>query len=77
MKMPTKCPNCEQELSVWGDGKPVYFFERGEPDFDKDSPDRIVDSIVECSECHTLFRLRWKLESIHRLEEILVGEEKR
>jgi len=69
MKFPDKCPACKKDLSSWGDGKPTYLLERGDPDFDKDTPDRIVDSIMECSECHTLLRFRWKLDTIHILVE--------
>lgn len=69
MKMLKKCPECGRELSIYGDGKPVYLFQRAEPDFDKDDPHRIMDSIEECSECHTLFRFRWQLLSVHKLVE--------
>lgn len=68
MQFPNKCPECEKSL-VEHPPEGGYFLERGKPDFDKDTPDRIVDSIEECSECHTLFRFRWKLISIHKLVE--------
>ncbi len=74
MKLPDKCPACGRELDIHGEGKPVYLFQRGEPDFDRDDPHRIVDSIEECSECHTLFRFRWRLLSIHKLVEEKVNE---
>ena len=54
MKLPDKCPECEKEN---------YWLERGSPDFDADEPHRVVDQILECSECHTLFRTRWILTS--------------
>ncbi len=75
MKLPDKCPACGKELDIRGEGIPVHLFQRGEPDFDRDDPHRIVDSIEECSDCHTLFRFRWQLLSIHKLveEEIIVG----
>jgi len=66
MMMPKQCPKCGAVNPWW--------IQRGEPDFDKDLPYRIVDSIEECSECHTLFRFRWRLETIHRMDEILVEE---
>ena len=69
MRMPERCPKCDHAMSIWGDGIPTYFLQRAEPDFDKDDPDRIMDSIEECSNCHTLFRFRWKLETIHVLVE--------
>ena len=69
MKLPDRCPACGKELDIRGEGKPVYLFQRGEPDFDRSDPHRIVDSIEECSECHALFRLRWQLLSIHMLVE--------
>ena len=64
MKLPDKCPEC---------GKPNYWLQCGEPDFDKEEPDRIADEIFECSECHTLFRARWKL-MFHKLVEVTTGE---
>ena len=68
MKFPEKCPKCNKMVDISStDG--CYFFERGDPDFDRDTPDRIVDSIMECSACHTLLRFRWKLETIHVLVE--------
>ena len=70
MMFPDTCPACKRELSLYGEGKPVYFFQRSEPDVDDSDPHRIVDSIWECSECHTLFRFRWKLISVHRLTEV-------
>lgn len=69
MKLPGRCPACGQEFDTHGEGKPVYLFQRGQPDFDRADPHRIVDSIEECSECHTLFRFRWQLLSIHKLAE--------
>ena len=65
MKLPDKCPNC---------GKPNYWLQRGEPDFDKEEPDRVADEIFECSECHTLFRARWKLISWNKLFEVATDE---
>lgn len=68
MKFPERCPKCKKIVGIHStDG--CYFLERGDPDFDKDTPDRIIDSVMECSACHTLFRWRWKLESIHMLVE--------
>lgn len=77
MKFPDKCPACKRELDTYGEkGMPVHFFQRAEPDVDNSDPHRIVDSIWECSECHTLFRFRWKLISIHKLTEEKIGGEK-
>ena len=61
MKMPDKCPVCTENLSL---------IHRTELDWDSDEPDRVEDSIGECSNCHTLFRLRWKLASFRQLVEI-------
>jgi hypothetical protein len=64
MEFPDKCPSCNKTF----DGE-AYLLERARPDWDSDKPDRIDDSIMECSYCHTLFRLRWKLESLSELVE--------
>ena len=69
MKLPKRCPACGREFGSYEKDIPVYLLQRGEPDFDRDDPHRIVDSIEECSECHALFRLRWKLISVHQLKE--------
>ncbi len=75
MKFPDKCPACKRKLDMHGEGKPVYFLQRAEPDVDNSDPHRIVDSIWECSECHALFRFRWKLVSVHKLEEVEINGE--
>lgn len=67
MKFPDKCPACEKE--------DVYWIQRGNPDWDKDSPDRVVDTVDECSFCHTLYRFRWTLTSMHILQEHEIFEE--
>ena len=71
MKMPDICPECKTKM--------VYWIQRSEPDYDSDDPDRIVDSIEECNKCHTLFRFRWKLDSITKLmeEPIIVSTKQR
>lgn len=72
MKFPEICPECGVPMEApFG-----YMIQRAEPDYDSDDPDRVVDTIEECSECHTLFRFRWKLESIHRLKEEMIVSSK-
>ena len=66
MKFPDSCPSCGVQMNV----PHGYMIERAKPDFDSDSPDRVVDTIEECSECHKLFRFRWTLTSIHKLDEV-------
>ena len=74
MKFPSNCPQCgvsfEWDNHEMSNVNPAYMIQRGEPDFDKSTPDRVVDTIEECSGCHTLFRFRWKLDSIHKLTEV-------
>jgi hypothetical protein len=62
MQWPDKCPACNKSF----DGE-AYLLQRAAPDWDSDMPDRIEDSICECSECHALFKLKWKLESFEQL----------
>lgn len=71
MKLPDKCPACKR-----GEEDNFYWMTRAELDFDGHTDDdRIGDEIYECSQCHTLFRARWKLisftqliEKVHELE---------
>ena len=69
MEFPDKCLICGasyEELPPKGG----YLIKRAELDFDRDKPDRIEDEIHECSECHSLYRFRWKLVSIKHLKEV-------
>jgi hypothetical protein len=66
MEFPDNCPVCKKKFS----NNEAYLVQRAPPDWDSDKPDRIEDSISECSNCHTLFRLKWKLESFNQLTEI-------
>lgn len=71
MKFPSNCPKCKVSFDNWPGPNTGYMFQRAEPDLDKSSinKDRVMDEIMECSKCHTLFRFRWKLESMHMLRE--------
>lgn len=66
MEFPEKCPKCGKKF----EHTEAYLIQRSGPDWDSDTPDRIEDTISECSNCHTLFRLRWKLESFKQLVEV-------
>lgn len=67
MELPEKCPHCNV---VMGIAKTCWII-RIELDYDYDfnESNRIEDQIYECSNCHTLFRLRWKLVSFTELIE--------
>ena len=76
MDLPEKCPQCNAKWNeaIEKDGKASYPFLniRTELDFDfngGNSDARIEDQIYECSECHTLFRVRWQLLSFIQLIE--------
>jgi hypothetical protein len=71
MEFPDKCPACKKSFN----GE-AYLLQRAEPDWDSDKPDRIEDSISECSECHALFKLKWKLESFEQLVAIHIQSSK-
>jgi hypothetical protein len=73
MEFPKGCPVCKAtflapELDTTENVR-GYLIQRAAPDWDSDKPDRIEDAISECSNCHSLFRLRWKLESFTLLVE--------
>ena len=68
MKVPKICPVCKNEPDI-RDPNPIWLFERGTPMKDSIAPHQVEDSICECVNCHTLFRLRWQLVSIHILTE--------
>jgi len=74
MQFPSKCPNCNASFEGFNPNESEdivhgYLVERGRLDWDSDEPHRIEDTIMECSQCHTLFKLKWKLESISILTE--------
>ena len=66
LKIPNNCSHCNIEVGV---DHRSYWIQRTELDYDSDVEDRIEDQIWECSACHTLFRLRWKLISFVELVE--------
>lgn len=74
MKLPDRCPNCNSNFGSYQPNESIdeihaCLVNRGELDWDMDEPHRIEDSIMECSQCHALFRFRWKLESVTMLVE--------
>lgn len=73
MQFPKECPNCKGSFESYYPGDErfhAYLIHRGELDWDSDEPHRIDDQVMECSRCHTLFRLRWELKSFHQLKEL-------
>jgi len=69
VKLPEKCPACGIHYNVVVGVHMAYLIIRTEPDFDSDDKSRIEDQIFECSNCHQLFRARWKLVSFRQLVE--------
>lgn len=65
MNLPKDCPHCKKHVLDAG-----FWIYRTELDYDVDEPDRIEDSIMEYSECHTLFRVRWEMVSFTELKEV-------
>ena len=74
MQCPKECPVCKGSFESFYPGEEeklhACLLQRGELDWDSDEPHRIDDQVMECSHCHTLFRLRWQLESFHQLAEV-------
>ncbi|MCJ7634997.1 hypothetical protein MUP77_21730 [Candidatus Bathyarchaeota archaeon] len=70
MDLPEHCPHCLANINIPGIYEAnAYWIIRTEIDFDSNNQSRIDDQIFECSNCHTLFRLRWELISFVELEE--------
>ncbi len=70
MQVPQYCPKCKGVIIGNKEREhDAYWIQRTELDYDSDFEDRIDDQIWECSYCHTLFRLRWKLVSFIKLVE--------
>ena len=67
MKLPKNCPHCDSEMN--GTPHSSYWIQRTELGYDSNDDDRIEDQILECCNCHTLFRVRWKLDSFTELME--------
>jgi hypothetical protein len=71
MKLPDYCPVCKATFNQECEYViHAFLIKRTELDWDADEPHRIEDSIMECSHCHSLFRLRWVLESFKQLIEV-------
>lgn len=66
MKFPDSCPTCKASFRPYPE---AVLLVRGELDWNSDEPNRIEDTIYECSRCHQLFRARWSLESFVMLKE--------
>lgn len=69
MNIPDICPKCGARWR--GEEQTGHLLIRTELDFDSESDEggRIEDQIYECSECHTLFRVKWQLVSFKELVE--------
>ncbi len=67
MKLPQNCPHCKRQIIH---SERFHWIYRTTLDYDADDPDRIEDQLMECSECHTLFRVRWKMVSFTELKEV-------
>ena len=68
IKVPDTCPHCDVEM---GHPHSAYWIVCSDLNYDSDTDEEglIEDQIWECSACHTLFRLRWKLVGFTELIE--------
>ena len=72
MNLPESCPHCGARCDRFGKigTQHMVWIIRTSLDWDGDiNQHRIEDQIFECSNCHTLFRARWRLMEFNELYE--------
>ena len=73
MNLPAGCPHCGARTGQLCKDRMVWII-RSSLDWDGDVDEhRIEDQIFECSNCHTLFRARWRLMEFNELYEKIEG----
>jgi len=74
LSFPEKCPACEALMRSASLYKPsANWIKVGErkqnPSFSKYETTDLKEEIWECSQCHTLFNIAWRLVSVAKLTE--------